>query len=51
MSIAGTRTTGGRLAPDADGFAASAMATTPAGDWRDEESVRDWAKSIAASLT
>jgi menaquinone-dependent protoporphyrinogen oxidase len=44
-------TFGGRLAPDAQGFPASAMAKKMAGDWRDEESVTLWAKSIAGSLT
>jgi menaquinone-dependent protoporphyrinogen IX oxidase len=44
-------TFGGRLTPDAKGFPASAMAKKVAGDWRDEESVRLWATSIAASLT
>lgn len=46
----GHTTFGGRLAPDARGFPASAMAKTMAGDWRDEESVRLWVKGIAASL-
>lgn len=45
------QTFGGRLTPDAKGFPASAMAKKLAGDWRDEESVERWAKSIAASLT
>ena len=45
------QTFGGGLAPDAKGFPASAMAKKLAGDWRDEESVELWAKSIAASLT
>lgn len=44
-------TFGGRLASNAKGFPASAMAKKMTGDWRDEESVRVWAKSIAASLT
>jgi menaquinone-dependent protoporphyrinogen oxidase len=43
-------TFGGRLAPDAKGFPASAMAKRIAGDWRDEESVTLWAKDIAATL-
>jgi menaquinone-dependent protoporphyrinogen oxidase len=43
-------TFGGRLAPDAKGFPASAMAKKNAGDWRDEESVTVWAKEIVASL-
>jgi menaquinone-dependent protoporphyrinogen oxidase len=44
-------TFGGRLTPDATGFPASAMAKKMAGDWRDEEAVRRWAKAIAARLT
>jgi menaquinone-dependent protoporphyrinogen oxidase len=38
------------LAPDAKGFPASAMAKTQAGDWRDPDQVRQWAKQIAATL-
>ena len=41
---------GGRLAPDATGFPASAMAKKMAGDYRDEDRVRAWAKDIAAQL-
>ena len=42
-------TFGGRLTSDATGFPASAMAKKMAGDWRDEESVRLWAKDIASA--
>ena len=38
----GHMTFGGRLAPDAHGFPASAMAKTRSGDWRDAEHVRSW---------
>ena len=51
VGAVGHTTFGGRLTPDAKGFPASAMAKKLAGDWRDEESVRLWAKAIAASLT
>jgi len=53
MEYVGARghvTFGGRLAPDAKGFPASAMAKTQAGDWRDPDQVRQWAKQIAVSL-
>jgi menaquinone-dependent protoporphyrinogen oxidase len=43
-------TFGGRLAADAKGFPASAMAKKMAGDWRDEEAVRVWVKEIASEL-
>jgi len=43
-------TFGGRLAPDAEGFPASAMAKKSSGDWRDPAQVQVWAKSIAAQL-
>jgi menaquinone-dependent protoporphyrinogen oxidase len=43
-------TFGGRLAPDAKGFPASAMAKKQAGDWRDPGQVRDWTRTIAAQL-
>lgn len=43
-------TFGGRLAPDAKGFPASAMAKKNAGDWRDPEHVRDWTRTVAAEL-
>lgn len=41
---------GGRLASDAKGFPASAMAKTHAGDWRDWDRVQGWAHSIADTL-
>ncbi len=41
---------GGRLAPEAHGFPASAMAKTHAGDWRDLHQIRNWAQGIAESL-
>ncbi len=43
-------TFGGRLAADASGFPASAMAKTRAGDWRDRDHVKRWAKSVVAAL-
>jgi len=43
-------TFGGRLAPDAKGFPASAMAKKHSGDWRDRAQVQTWATSIAARL-
>ncbi len=43
-------TFGGRLAPDAKGFPASAMAKKKAGDWRDPTQVQAWVHGIAAQL-
>ena len=43
-------TFGGRLAPDAKGFPASAMAKKNAGDWRDREQVRTWVAGVASEL-
>lgn len=43
-------TFGGRLAPDAHGFPASAMAKTNGGDWRNAERIRAWASEIAREL-
>jgi menaquinone-dependent protoporphyrinogen oxidase len=43
-------TFGGRLAPDARGFPASAMAKTRAGDWRNETRIRAWARDVARAL-
>jgi menaquinone-dependent protoporphyrinogen oxidase len=43
-------TFGGRLAPDAKGFAAGAMAKTHAGDWRNPEHIRTWADQVAREL-
>jgi menaquinone-dependent protoporphyrinogen oxidase len=44
-------TFGGRLAPDARGFPASAMARTRAGDWRNQEQIREWAIEVARALS
>jgi menaquinone-dependent protoporphyrinogen oxidase len=46
----GHRTFGGRLAPDAKGFPASAMAKTSSGDWRNPEHIRAWATELGRSL-
>ena len=43
-------TFGGRLAPDAEGFPASAIAKKKAGDWRDPTQVKAWVHGIAAQL-
>lgn len=43
-------TFGGRLAPDATGWPASAMAKKHAGDWRDWGIVREWADAVSDSL-
>jgi menaquinone-dependent protoporphyrinogen oxidase len=50
LGARGHATFGGRLAPDAKGFPAAAMARKHAGDWRNFERVRAWAASIAAEL-
>ena len=42
-------TFGGRLAPDAKGFPASAMAKNKAGDWRNPDRIRAWADTIATA--
>ena len=47
----GHQTFGGRLAGDAQGFPASAMAKKHAGDWRDDGQIRAWAGEIAETLT
>ncbi|HSG78096.1 MAG TPA: flavodoxin domain-containing protein [Acidimicrobiia bacterium] len=45
------RTFGGRLAQDASGFPAAAMVRNgKAGDWRDADRIRAWARDIAAAL-
>lgn len=44
------RTFGGRLAADATGFPASAMARKHAGDWRDTVQICGWASQIAREL-
>ncbi len=46
----GHLTFGGRLAPDARGFPASAMAKKRAGDWRVPQRIRAWASDIARAL-
>jgi menaquinone-dependent protoporphyrinogen oxidase len=43
-------TFGGRLAADAKGFPASAMAKKNSGDWRDLEQVRAWTHQVATQL-
>jgi hypothetical protein len=43
-------TFGGRLAADAKGFPASAMARTHAGDWRNPGRIRSWADALASQL-
>ncbi len=47
----GHLTFGGRLAPDARGFPASAMAKKKAGDWRDPDHVRAFAEVVDRALT
>ncbi|WP_037560138.1 flavodoxin domain-containing protein [Spirillospora albida] len=46
----GHATFGGRLAPDAEGFLASAVAKKSSGDYRDREQVRAWAAGIGGEL-
>lgn len=46
----GHTTFGGRLAPDAHGFPASAMAKSHSGDWRDWQQIADWAERVARDL-
>ncbi len=46
----GHATFGGRLAPDAKGFPASAMAKKNSGDWRDPSQVKAWAHRVATEL-
>jgi menaquinone-dependent protoporphyrinogen oxidase len=43
-------TFGGRLAPDAKGFPASAMAKKHSGDWRNPDRIRAWAAEVADAL-
>jgi menaquinone-dependent protoporphyrinogen oxidase len=47
----GHMTFGGRLALDAKGFPASAMAKKQAGDWRDPDHVRAWIDGVTAELS
>jgi menaquinone-dependent protoporphyrinogen oxidase len=44
-------TFGGRLAFDARGFPASAMAKTHAGDWRNPQRIRAWATDVGRALS
>ncbi len=46
----GHATFGGRLAADAKGFPASAMAKKKSGDWRNRERIESWAADIAVAL-
>jgi menaquinone-dependent protoporphyrinogen oxidase len=46
----GHATFGGRLAPDATGFPAAAMARKMAGDFRDFDQIRAWATEIGQAL-
>jgi menaquinone-dependent protoporphyrinogen oxidase len=46
----GHATFGGRLAPDAKGFPATAMAKNNAGDWRNEAHVRRWVDTVVHQL-
>jgi menaquinone-dependent protoporphyrinogen oxidase len=46
----GHATFGGRLAPDTQGFPATAMAKKSSGDWRDARQIRNWANQIADEL-
>lgn len=46
----GHMTFGGRLAPDASGFIAHAMAKQHAGDWRDWTHIDDWAAHVAVAI-
>lgn len=50
VSASGHATFGGRLARDAHGFIASAMARKHAGDWRSPERIEDWAREIGSDL-
>jgi menaquinone-dependent protoporphyrinogen oxidase len=43
-------TFGGRLAPDAKGFPASAMARKMSGDWRNPDRIRAWADGLSRAL-
>ena len=46
----GHATFGGRLAADATGFPAAAMAKSHAGDWRSWDQIQDWARDIAQTV-
>lgn len=46
----GHKTFGGRLATNAKGFAARAMAKEHAGDWRNPAHIRGWASALASAM-
>jgi menaquinone-dependent protoporphyrinogen oxidase len=46
----GHMTFGGRMPADAKGFPAGSMAKNSAGDWRNPDHVRMWAKQVAEDL-
>jgi menaquinone-dependent protoporphyrinogen oxidase len=46
----GHATFGGRLAPDAKGFMAATMAKKMAGDFRNWDRIREWARRVAREL-
>lgn len=46
----GEVTFGGRLAPEARGVLAGAMARRHAGDWRDPDQIRAWVATVASEL-
>jgi len=50
LGARGHVTLGGRLAPDARGFPAAAMAKKKAGDWRSPAHVRRWVATVVAEL-
>jgi len=50
IGAGGHATFGGRLAPDATGVVAKAMAKKHSGDWRDADDVREWAHGVAHVL-
>jgi menaquinone-dependent protoporphyrinogen oxidase len=50
VAARGHTTFGGRLAADATGFPAAAMARTHAGDWRSWDQIEGWAREIASTL-
>ncbi len=50
LPVRGHRTFGGRLQKDAPEVAAGIIATHRAGDYRDFEAIRSWAREIAAAL-
>jgi menaquinone-dependent protoporphyrinogen oxidase len=50
LGAQGHVTFGGRLAPNAKGFPASAMAKKHSGDWRNRERIRAWAAELADAL-